>query len=82
MAIKEITGALTMMGVFVIMFFVAIAIVDPLYATLSGFSMGGMGSQAEGIHVAIVKYSVPVFLGSVLVTTVFYILNRERQTVR
>lgn len=82
MAIKQITGAITMLTVFAVMFFFAIATVDPLYATLSQYSMGGMASEAAGIHEAIVKYMAPVMIASILIVTVFYILRSERQTVR
>lgn len=82
MAIREIVSAMTMAAVFTIMFFFAVAVVDPLYAVLQQYAMGGMGEQAASIHLALVKYMVPVYIGNLLIVTVFYILRSERQTVR
>lgn len=81
-SIKYVIFAVTTLTVFAIMFFFAIATVDPFYNTVSGYAMGGMESQAGNIHTAIVKYMPPVFIASTLIVTVLYILREERQTVR
>lgn len=79
---RGLTTALVLFGLFGIAYLVVVAVLDPLSAIALGFDLGGMDSQVEGIHVAAVKYMVPVFLGSVTLWAVFWILRRERQTVR
>lgn len=81
-SIKYVLWALITMTVFAIMFFVAVSIMDPFVAAVSGYPMGGMGGSVDSIHAAIVQYSVPVFIGSTIIVTVLYILREERQTVR
>lgn len=82
MAIKAVTTFMTLAALFVIAFFIGVSVLDPLVPTVQSFDLGGMGSQVDGIHVAIVKYMVPVFLGAILVWSVLFILREERQTVR
>lgn len=79
---RGITTAIVLVGLFAIAYLVAVAVLDPLSTIALGYDLGGMGGQVEGIHVAVVKYMVPVFLGSVLVWAVFWIMRSERQTVR
>lgn len=79
---RGITTALVMVGLFAITYLIAVAVMDPLSTTILAYDLGGMGGQVEGIHTALVKYMVPVFLGSVLLWAVFWILRKERQTVR
>lgn len=82
MAIREITGALTMITIFVIMFFFAVSVMDPFYQSVQAYPMGGMAGSVDGIHAAVVQYMFPIGIASILIVTVLYILNRERQTVR
>jgi hypothetical protein len=81
-SIKGITTFLTFVALFAIMYFVAVAIADPLLPTITAFDLGGMDSQVTGIHEVLVKWIVPVGLGTFLLWTVFFILREERQTVR
>lgn len=82
MALKAVTTFMTMAALFVIAYFIGVAMLDPLLPVVQGFNLGGMGSQADDIHVAVVKYMVPVFLGVIMVWAVLFILREERQTVR
>lgn len=82
MALKAVTTFMTLAALFTIAFFLSVAMFDPLVPIVQGFDLGGMGGQVTDIHVALVKYIVPVFLGSILVWAVLYILREERQTVR
>lgn len=81
-SIKYVLWALVTLTVFAIMFFFAVAVMDPFVAAVEGYPMGGMGDSVDGIHTAIVQYMVPVFIGSTIIVTVLYILREERQTVR
>lgn len=81
-SLKGITTFLTFVALFAVAYFLAVAIGDPLFATVSGFDLGGFGSQVDGIHETLVKWIVPVGLGTFLLWAVFWILREERQTVR
>lgn len=71
-----------MITIFVFMFFFAAATFDPFYQAVQSYPMGGMGGSVDGMHAAIVQYMFPIGIASILIVTVLYILNRERQTVR
>jgi uncharacterized BrkB/YihY/UPF0761 family membrane protein len=79
---RGLTTALVLFALFGIAYLIVVAVLDPLSSTVLAYNLGGMGSQVENIHIAAVKYTVPVFLGSVVLWAVFWILRRERQTVR
>lgn len=79
---RGLTTALVLFGLFGIAYLVVVAVMDPLTAIALGYDLGGFSGQVESIHVAAVKYIVPVFLASVIIWSVFWILRRERQTVR
>ncbi|MFB6198676.1 MAG: hypothetical protein ABEI52_10475 [Halobacteriaceae archaeon] len=79
---RAITTFLVMSALFGLAFFIGIATLDPLTQTVQTYDLGGMGSQVNLIKNAVVKYGVPVFLGSVIVWAVTVILRKERQTVR
>jgi len=81
-SIKGITTFLFLVAAFIAIWFVAVATLDPLLSVILDFNLGGMGNQVSEIHVAIVKYAVPVFIGAALLWAVFYILREERQTAR
>lgn len=76
------TKALVMFGLFGILYLIAVAVLDPLTATVLQYNLGGMSGTVQAIHKAGVQYIVPVFIGSVLSWTLFYILRHERQTMR
>jgi len=81
-SIKAVTTFLTLAALFSIAFFMAVAISDPLLPTVLSYDLGGMGSQVEAIHATIVKWMVVVFLGTITVWALLFILREERQTVR
>lgn len=81
-SIKIVTTFLTLSALFGIGLFIAIATGDPLIGVVTSFDLGGMNSQATAIHESMVKWIVPVFLGSILMWAVYMILREERQTVR
>lgn len=78
--IRAISTFMVMVAIFLFMFFLAIAIMDPFTQTMLQFDAGGMSSQIEGIHVAIVKYMLPVGIFTFLGWAVFRIFAEERQT--
>lgn len=77
-----ITTLIVFVAMFAIAFLIAVAVADPLVTTVTGYNLGGMGTQVDAIHVALVKYMVPVALGTMIVWAVIWIMRRERQTVR
>lgn len=79
---KAITTALTMVAMLAIGLLISVAVLDPLQATVQTYDLGGMGSSVDNIHVTLVKYMVPVSIGSILTWTIFRILFRERQRVQ
>lgn len=82
-SLKYVFWLLTTVTVFSIMAFFAIATVDPIYQTLvPHIAAGGETEAAANIHETIVKRMIPLFIGTAIVVTVFYILREERQTVR
>lgn len=78
---KGITTFVVLVAMFSIGLLLSISVMDPLSQIVLGYNLGGMNSQVEGIHVAAVKYIVPVGLGTFLLWCVLYILRRERQTL-
>lgn len=57
----------------------AVAVTDPLTATVTGYDLGGMESQVNDIHVTLVKYMAVAAIASALIWAVFNILQKERQ---
>lgn len=57
----------------------AVAVTDPLTATVTAYDLGGMESQVNNIHLALVKYMAIAAIASALIWAVFNILRRERQ---
>lgn len=82
MALKAITTFMTFAALFVIAYFMGVAILDPVVPVVQSFDLLGFGSQVDSIHVAIVKYMVPVFLATIIIWAAIFILREERQTVR
>jgi hypothetical protein len=79
---KAVSTVLTITALFAVVFMVAVGVLDPMVAAVQSYDLGGLGGTVGSIHVAIVKYSVPVFLASLIIWGVTYIMRRERQTVR
>jgi uncharacterized BrkB/YihY/UPF0761 family membrane protein len=78
---KAITTFLTMVAMLAIGLLLAVAVLDPLQATVQSYDLNGMGSTVDSIHVTLVKYMVLVSIGTTLLWTVFRILFKERQRV-
>jgi len=58
---------------------IAVAVTDPLTATVTTYDLGGMESQVNSIHVTLVKYMAIAGIASALIWAVFNILRTERQ---
>jgi len=57
----------------------AVAVGDPLTATVTTYDLGGMESQVNSIHVTLVKYVGIAAIATALVWALFNILETERQ---
>lgn len=79
---KGITTFVVLVAMFSVGLLISVAVMDPLSQIILGYNLGGMGGQVSNIHVAAVKYIVPVGLGTFLLWCVLYILRRERNTIR
>lgn len=80
--LRYVFWLVTTLTIFSIMAFFAIATVDPIYQVLvPHIAAGGETEAAANIHVTIVKRMIPLFIGSAIVVTIFYLLREERQTV-
>lgn len=78
---RGITTIVVMGGLFVIAMLVGVPLMDKLAPMASGMAPG-YASQIDGIHVTLVKWIVPVFLFTIILWGVFWILRQERQQVR
>lgn len=81
-SVRTVSTFMVLAASFLFMWFIATAVMDPFTATMLEFNAGGMDGQIEGIHVALVKYMVPVAIFSFLGWAVYNILSEERQTRR
>lgn len=78
---RGITTFIVMVGLFSIALLVAVPTFDTLVPIAVDIAPG-YSSDFNAIRDAVVKYSVPVFLFSILTWAVFWILREERQEVR
>lgn len=81
MSIRAITTFLVIVASISIGVLFAVATLDPITAMVTGYDLGGMESQVNSIHVALVKYMGLVAVASALLWAVFRILREERQRV-
>lgn len=79
MSTRVVTTFLVMIAMLGIGLLIAVATLDPLQAVATSYDLNGMDSQVNQIHLASVKWIVPVALFSFLSWAVFTILRRERQ---
>lgn len=78
---RAITTFLVMVAMLGIGLLISVAVLDPLQGVVTTYDLNGMNTQVSNIHVAAVKWMVPVALFSFLVWAVFTILRRERQQI-
>ena len=76
---KAITTFVVMVAMIGIGLLIAVATLDPLTTTVTAYDLGGMESQVNSIHVALVKYMVVAAIATALLWAVFRILRTERQ---
>jgi hypothetical protein len=81
MSVRAVITFIVIAGTVSIGLLYAVATLDPLTATVTGYDLGGMESQVNGIHKMLVQYMVLVAIGSPLLWVVFRILRQERQQV-
>lgn len=81
MSLRGISTALVLIFVLSIGLLLGVGIFDPLQTTVAGFNPDNMGA-INNIHEVMVKWLVPVGLGTILLWAVLWILREERQTVR
>lgn len=77
-------GIITMLvlgALFVIALLVGVPLLDGILPIATDMAPG-YTSQITGIHEAVVKWTVVVFLGTIMLWAVFWILRTERQQVR
>lgn len=77
---RGITTFIVAVSLFSIALLYAVATLDPL-ASLAVEMAPAYASQINGIRDSMVKWSVPVFVFSMLAWAVFWILREERQEV-
>jgi len=76
---------LTTLVVFVALFTVSLLVAIPVFDALLPIATEmapGYTSTLENIHAVGVKWIIPIFLATVIVWAVFWILRTERQQVR
>lgn len=77
-------GIITMLvlgALFVISLLVGVPLLDGILPIATDMAPG-YTEQINGIHAAVVKWAVIVFLGTILVWAIMWILRTERQQVR
>jgi len=57
----------------------AVAVGDPLTATVTTYDLGGMESQVNSIHITLVKYMGIAGIAAAFLWALFNILEKERQ---
>lgn len=77
---RGITTFIVAVSLFSIALLYAVATLDPLAALVVDMAPG-YASQVNAIRDSMVKWSVPVFVFSMLAWAVFWILREERQEV-
>lgn len=78
---RAITTFLVMVAMLGVGLLIAVATLDPLAATVTGYDLNGMDTQVGEIHEVLVKYMVPAGMASMVLWAVFRILRTERQNV-
>lgn len=78
---RGITTFITLIGLFSITLVVAVPVMDGIIPTVLDVGVGSMESQVLSIRATVVKWSVVVFFGTVILWAVFWILRQERQQV-
>jgi len=79
---RGITTFIVMAGLFSIALVIAVPTLDGIVPIAVDMAGPQYESQIRNIHAAVVEYGVVVFLFTILVWAVFWILRRERQEVR
>jgi len=82
MSLRAITTFVVMVAILALGFMISVAVFDPLLSMALGYDLGGMGGIVENIHSVPVKWMVPVGIATFGLWAVFFILRRERQTIR
>jgi len=77
---RGLTTLIVLGALFVVALLVAIPTMDALLPIVNEMAPG-YTSQTTGIHEVVVKWSVPIFLGTLILWAVFWILRTERQQV-
>jgi len=77
---KGITTFIVMVGMLGLALLVGIPVMDEI-APLAQNMAPQHADQVSNIHVTVVKWIIPVFIGTMLLWAVFWILRQERQTV-
>lgn len=78
---RGLTTLVVMATLFVIAYLIAVPVMDGLAPVAIDIAPGYSG-QITGIQMALVKWIVPVFIGTIVLWSVFWILRQERQQVR
>jgi uncharacterized BrkB/YihY/UPF0761 family membrane protein len=78
---RGITTFIVLVGLFSISLIIAVPTLDTIVPIVTDITPGS-DPTINKIHAVIVKWSVPVFLFTVLGWAVFWILREERQEVR
>lgn len=78
---RGIITMLVMAALFVIALLVGVPLLDGILPIATEMAPGYTG-QITRIHVAVVKWTVVVFLGTIMLWAIFWILRSERQQVR
>lgn len=78
---RGIITMLVLAALFIMALIMGIPIMDQMLPLATDMAPG-YTSQLTGIHAAVVKWTVPVFLGTIILWAVFWILRTERQQVR
>lgn len=79
---RAITTLIVSAMLLVIALLISIPVMDQLIPLVTDMTAAKYDSTLSNIHVVLVKWVVPVFLGSATVYAIFWILRDERQTVR
>jgi len=78
---RGIITMLVMAALFVISLLVGVPLLDGILPIATEMAPGYAG-QITAIHAAVVKWVVVVFLGTIMLWAIFWILRTERQQVR
>lgn len=77
---RGLTTLVVMSSLFVMALLIGVPVLDKLVPIVNQMAPG-YTSQTNAIRAAVVKWSVPVFLFTLVGWAVFWILRQERQTV-